>query len=130
MINSYQRNLFYYLQVFHRLTNIIYYPKYSKCQCRSPSKLPLFKALNHGANIYLRKLEGSCQCGLIGFSLQSQTPVPYQLCACSICRKCGGYGGCVNLGGIASTLEITKGKEHIKYFLLPLNFLYYFFSLL
>ncbi|KAF7884465.1 uncharacterized protein EAF02_004801 [Botrytis sinoallii] len=60
------------------------------------------------------KLEGSCQCGLVEFSLQSQTPVPYQLCACSICRKCGGYGGCVNLGGIASTLEITKGKEHIK----------------
>ncbi|PYH81970.1 hypothetical protein BO82DRAFT_354136 [Aspergillus uvarum CBS 121591] len=59
-------------------------------------------------------LEGSCQCGAIEFSLQSSTPVPYQLCACSICRKVGGYSGSVNLGGIANSLEIKKGKDLIK----------------
>lgn len=61
-----------------------------------------------------RKLEGSCQCGGIQFTLDSHTPVPYQLCACSICRKVGGYNGSVNLGGIADSLKVTKGKELIK----------------
>ncbi|KAH8808404.1 DUF636 domain protein [Xylogone sp. PMI_703] len=60
------------------------------------------------------KLEGSCQCGGVEFNLESHTPVPYQLCACSICRKVGGYSGSVNLGGIADTLNITKGKDLIK----------------
>ncbi|OOQ85271.1 DUF636 domain protein [Penicillium brasilianum] len=60
------------------------------------------------------KLDGSCQCGGVEFTLQSQTPVPYQLCACSICRKVGGYGGSVNLGGIASSLEVLKGQDLIK----------------
>lgn len=62
-----------------------------------------------------RKLDGSCQCGGVEFTLQSQTPVPYQLCACSICRKVGGYSGSVNLGGIADSLKILKGKQLIKY---------------
>ncbi|PYH92111.1 hypothetical protein BO71DRAFT_400833 [Aspergillus ellipticus CBS 707.79] len=60
------------------------------------------------------KLEGSCQCGGIEFSLESSTPVPYQLCACSICRKVGGYSGSVNLGGIANSLQIKKGGDLIK----------------
>ncbi|KAK2755894.1 hypothetical protein FQN54_005690 [Arachnomyces sp. PD_36] len=60
------------------------------------------------------KLNGSCQCGGVEFSLDSQTPVPYQLCACSICRKVGGYSGSVNLGGIADSLNVSKGKELIK----------------
>lgn len=62
-----------------------------------------------------RKLDGSCQCGGIEFTLQSQTPVPYQLCACSICRKVGGYLGSVNLGGIADSLKVLKGQELIRY---------------
>lgn len=61
-----------------------------------------------------RHLEGSCQCGGVQFELQSNTPVPYQLCACSICRKVAGYNGSVNLGGLADTLKIKKGKELIK----------------
>ncbi|EEP78620.1 conserved hypothetical protein [Uncinocarpus reesii 1704] len=61
-----------------------------------------------------RKLDGSCQCGAVEFTLQSHTPVPYQLCACSICRKVGGYSGSVNLGGIAESLQILKGKDAIK----------------
>lgn len=66
-------------------------------------------------NIDNRKLDGSCQCGGVEFTLQSQTPVPYQLCACSICRKVGGYSGSVNLGGIADSLKIHRGKGLIKY---------------
>ena len=62
-----------------------------------------------------RTLSGSCQCGGVEFTLQSHTPVPYQLCACSICRKVGGYGGSVNLGGIAESLVVVKGKDLIKY---------------
>ncbi|KAF3384262.1 putative glutathione-dependent formaldehyde-activating enzyme [Penicillium rolfsii] len=61
------------------------------------------------------KLDGSCQCGGVEFTLQSQTPVPYQLCACSICRKVGGYSGSVNLGGIADSLKVLKGQDLIKY---------------
>ncbi|KAL5349400.1 hypothetical protein ACLOAV_005691 [Pseudogymnoascus australis] len=60
------------------------------------------------------KLEGSCQCGGVEFSLDSNSPVPFQLCPCSICRKVGGYSGSVNLGGISSSLDIKKGKELIK----------------
>ncbi|PGH27390.1 hypothetical protein AJ80_00868 [Polytolypa hystricis UAMH7299] len=59
-------------------------------------------------------LNGSCQCGGVEFTLQSHTPVPYQLCACSICRKIGGYSGSVNLGGIASTLTVHKGQDLVK----------------
>ncbi|KAJ5226929.1 uncharacterized protein N7469_006935 [Penicillium citrinum] len=60
------------------------------------------------------KLDGSCQCGNVVFTLQSNTPVPYQLCACSICRKVGGYIGAVNLGGIADSLKIHRGEQVIK----------------
>ncbi len=57
-------------------------------------------------------LEGSCHCGAIGFSLASQTPVPYQRCYCSICRKQQGGGGfAINLGGLATTLEIEGAKN-------------------
>jgi hypothetical protein len=62
-----------------------------------------------------RTLIGSCQCGGVEFKLLSHTPVPYQLCLCSICRKVGGYCGSVNLGGIAESLEVLKGKDLIKY---------------
>ena len=61
-----------------------------------------------------RTLEGSCQCGAVEFTVESNTPVPYQLCACSICRKCGGYSGSVNLGGHSSSLKVTKGEQHLK----------------
>ncbi len=60
------------------------------------------------------KLEGSCRCGAIRFEVQSHTPVPYQLCYCSICRKQqGGSGYAINLGADARTLEIA-GKRHLS----------------
>lgn len=59
-------------------------------------------------------LKGSCRCGAVRFSLQSHTPVPYQLCYCSICRKTAGGGGyAINLMGVADTLAI-EGREHAR----------------
>ncbi|TFK33602.1 Mss4-like protein [Crucibulum laeve] len=58
-------------------------------------------------------LKGSCHCGAVKFTVQSSTPVPYQLCLCSICRKVGGVGGSINLGAHSNTLEI-EGKENIS----------------
>lgn len=53
-------------------------------------------------------LQGSCRCGAVRFSVQSQTPVPYQLCYCSICRKTAGGGGyAINLGALADSLSYT-----------------------
>jgi hypothetical protein len=59
------------------------------------------------------KLEGSCHCGGVRFSVRCAHPYPYNLCYCSICRKTAGGGGfAINLGADNSTLEI-EGKEHI-----------------
>ncbi|KAG6369737.1 Mss4-like protein [Boletus reticuloceps] len=59
-------------------------------------------------------LKGSCHCGAVRFTVESHTPVPYQLCVCSICRKVGGVGGSINLAAAADTLDITQGKDHIR----------------
>ncbi len=53
-------------------------------------------------------LRGSCRCGAIKFSVESHTPVPYQRCYCTICRKTAGGGGyAINLGADAGTLQVT-----------------------
>jgi hypothetical protein len=60
------------------------------------------------------RLEGSCHCGAVRFSLESHEFVPYMRCYCSICRKTSGGGGwLVNLGGDARTLEV-EGREHVR----------------
>lgn len=57
------------------------------------------------------RLEGSCRCGTVRFSLESHTPQPYQLCYCSICRKTAGGGGfAINLMGDSTTLDV-KGRQ-------------------
>lgn len=59
------------------------------------------------------RLEGSCSCGAVRFTVDSHTPVPYQRCYCSICRKQQGGGGyAINLGAASATLQIT-GKENL-----------------
>lgn len=59
------------------------------------------------------KLEGSCHCGAVRFSVESQHYYPYNLCYCSICRKTAGGGGfAINLGADHGTLHV-QGKEHI-----------------
>lgn len=60
------------------------------------------------------QLEGSCHCGEIHFSIQSDTPYAYNRCYCSICRKTGGGGGyAINIMGRADTLKII-GEEHLS----------------
>lgn len=61
------------------------------------------------------RLEGSCKCGVVRFSIDSHTPYPYQLCYCSICRKAGTGGFAINLMGVASTLDVT-GRDQIRVF--------------
>jgi len=55
-------------------------------------------------------LKGSCHCGAVRFSLQSETPYPYMYCYCSICRKTAGGGGyAINIMGKAETFKV-KGR--------------------
>lgn len=62
------------------------------------------------------RLEGSCRCGAVAFTVQSSTPQPYQRCYCSICRKTAGGGGyAINLGAIAPTLEV-RGRDAVRVF--------------
>jgi hypothetical protein len=60
------------------------------------------------------RLTGSCHCGAVRFSLDSDAPVPYQRCYCSICRKTQGGGGyAINLGGSAATLRV-RGRQSVS----------------
>jgi hypothetical protein len=59
------------------------------------------------------KLEGSCHCGAVTFSVESRTPYPYMRCYCSICRKTQGGGGyAINIMGEAKTLRV-KGRKNL-----------------
>lgn len=67
------------------------------------------------------KLEGSCACGQVSFSLESAHPYPFNLCYCSICRKTAGGGGfAINLGGDAASLTVS-GREHTTVFNAPVT---------
>lgn len=60
------------------------------------------------------KLNGSCSCGKVKFSLSSKHPYPYQRCYCTICRKTGGGGGyAINISGEAKSLKVT-GKKFVS----------------
>jgi len=60
------------------------------------------------------RLEGSCHCGKVRFSVESAHPYPYQRCYCSICRKTQGGGGyAINLSGDMATLKV-RGEKHLK----------------
>lgn len=62
------------------------------------------------------KLDGSCHCGAVSFSVEAPHPYPYMLCYCSICRKSAGTGGyAINLGAKADTMSI-KGEDRIRTF--------------
>ena len=67
------------------------------------------------------RLEGSCRCGAVSFSVDSYTPYPYQRCYCSICRKSAGGGGyAINIMGVAATLEI-RGKDAVGVWNAPID---------
>jgi hypothetical protein len=62
------------------------------------------------------RLQGSCRCGAVDFSVESHTPHPYQLCYCSICRKTAGGGGfAINIMGDASSLSV-RGRNAVRVF--------------
>ena len=59
------------------------------------------------------RLEGSCHCGAVRFSLEAPHPYPFNLCYCSICRKTAGGGGyAINLGGNHGSLAV-EGEENL-----------------
>ena len=61
------------------------------------------------------KLEGSCHCRAVRFTVVSHTPYPYMRCYCSICRKTAGGGFAINIMGTAKSLSV-RGKKHVGVF--------------
>jgi len=59
------------------------------------------------------RLEGSCQCGKVRFTVDSETPVPFMFCFCSICRKTGGAAFGCNIMGLRETLKVT-GRRSLR----------------
>lgn len=60
------------------------------------------------------KLNGSCHCQSVRFTVESSSPWPFMRCYCSICRKTAGGGGyAVNLGADRRTLEV-HGVENLS----------------
>ena len=60
------------------------------------------------------RLEGSCHCRAVRFSVQSKHPYPFMRCYCSVCRKTQGGGGyAINLSGDAATLKV-RGEQHLR----------------
>jgi hypothetical protein len=57
-------------------------------------------------------LNGSCKCGAVAFTLQSDTPYPYLHCYCTICRKIGAASHAINISGHAETLSLS-GEDAI-----------------
>ena len=58
-------------------------------------------------------LMGSCHCGAVRFSLDSETPYPYMHCYCSICRKTAGGGGyAINIMGKADSFKV-QGRTRV-----------------
>ncbi len=59
------------------------------------------------------RLQGSCHCQKVRFSVDSTEPVPFMRCYCSICRKTAGGGGyAINLGAATHSMKVT-GKRYL-----------------
>lgn len=60
------------------------------------------------------RLEGSCHCQAVKFSVMSAEPVPFMRCYCNVCHKTAGTGGfAINLGADFRTLQVT-GRRHLR----------------
>ena len=60
------------------------------------------------------KLQGSCHCGAVRFSVEAGEPCPYMRCYCSVCRKTAGGGGyAINLGADSASLKV-EGEENLS----------------
>ncbi|UCB55137.1 MAG: GFA family protein [Thiotrichales bacterium] len=58
------------------------------------------------------KLEGSCYCKAVTFSVKSHTPYPYLHCYCEFCRSTAGSGGyAVNIMAQAKTMRVSGKKS-------------------
>lgn len=61
------------------------------------------------------KLEGSCYCRSVCYSVESRTPYPYMRCYCSFCRKGAGSGGyAINIMADSDTLQV-QGESNLVY---------------
>jgi hypothetical protein len=59
------------------------------------------------------RLEGSCHCGKVKFSVDASEPVPFMRCYCSVCRKTAGAGGyAINLGAATHGMKV-RGKRYL-----------------
>ncbi len=59
------------------------------------------------------RLDGSCHCSSVRFTVASMTPVPFMRCYCSICRKTAGSGGyAINIGAATRSMKV-KGRQHL-----------------
>ena len=59
------------------------------------------------------KLEGSCHCGAVRFTVEAPHPYPFNLCYCSICRKTAGGGGfAINLGALSRYAGGDRRRAH------------------
>ena len=62
----------------------------------------------------MMKLQGSCHCTSVAFSVDSIAPYPYMRCFCSICRKTAGAGGfAINLHAQSESLHV-EGEENVS----------------
>ena len=60
------------------------------------------------------RLQGSCHCGAVRFSLDSHTPYPFMRCYCSICRKTAGGGGyAINIMGETRSFKL-QGEKNVS----------------
>ncbi|KAI8872650.1 hypothetical protein GQ42DRAFT_65318 [Ramicandelaber brevisporus] len=65
----------------------------------------------------MRKFEGSCACGSVHYTAETDTPAPYLKCYCSICRKSAGSGGyAVFIRTLGSKFNITSGHASIGHY--------------
>ena len=65
------------------------------------------------------QLSGSCFCGAVRFTVDSNTPVPYRRCYCARCGKtAGGTGAAANVLAQASTLRVD-GADAMTEFAAP-----------
>ena len=66
-------------------------------------------------------LRGSCHCGKVRYTVESDTPFPFSHCHCLICRKLAGSGGStVNIMANTKTMKV-RGEQHLSIYRSNLN---------
>ncbi len=60
------------------------------------------------------KLEGSCHCRAVTYSVNAQSPSPNTCCYCGICRKTAGAGGFAVYVAADHPSMVVQGREHLR----------------